>query len=511
MSIFDRLTQSGQRRRQASALAAQLMRNEQEDRERFPDDAQRWTPFLRTLQEALEEYGASNPEQPVNASVRFYITEDRMNAYVCMLPPLDGGEELLPGEFGRQLQRSGICAGLEEDAVLAALAKRQYLHLIPVARGIPPQDGIDGVREDLFEPRPVYVIDLKEGKTADFAPLSPVQLIERGEPVCRITPPVPGRAGTDVTGRTLPFREGIPAEVFIGHNTALSEDGLRLEATENGAVFVRDGHFFVQTACVRRGTLQANDNLVWMAYIAGDVPEGIKIEATNNVFIMGEARGAEIRSNGSVRVQRGIRQGCKIEAQGQVLAPVIEDSQVFAGKAVFAEEIRDSEITCAGSVFVLGGGGLIQGGMVRAGTGVECLRVGDASGGQNRFYIGCAPELFQENDRLTGQLGETQATLDILRKSSLKLRKGGEALPLEKRKLLNQLNEQKKLYETRAAELDAQLQKVQEALRAARGGRLLCQEMNPVTVVQIGDRTGEFTHRETRCNVHIYAGKVVSK
>lgn len=498
------------RRRNTAKLAAQLEENEQADCARYPEDGERWKPFLPALREALEQYGELPPEEPVDAGIRFFVTEDRMYAYACILPPLDGGAELRLDAFGRELQRSGITAGIDEEAALDALVKQRYLHLFPVARGTFPVDGADGRREDLFEPRPVYMIEGREGTPVDFRESRPVQLVRRGDTVSRVVPATPGKEGVDVTGCRLPCRSGIPADLRIGANLELSADGLRLEAAENGAVFAKDGVLFVQTAIVRIGALNADDSLVWMAYIDGDIPEGVKVESTSNVFVMGEIRGAEIRSNGSVRAQKGIRKGSRIEAKGQVLACVIEDSQVKAGKDIYAEEIRNSDVASEGCVFATGGNGLIQGGAIRARERVECVQIGSSAGGKNQVFLGNSPELTEKIGQQTKALDEVQATLEMLRKNILNLRKGGQTLSLEKRGVLSQLVEQKELYESRAAELEAQLRESQDQRRTDRDSQLVCQKMHPHTVVQIGERTGEFLYPETQCRIHLYAGQVVS-
>jgi len=511
MSIIDQIRRIGDRS-SARALLNQLEDNQKEDRGLFPEDAERWEPFLPVLRGILEQrYAGEEPEKPLDAAIRFFVTEDRMNAYGCILPPTEGGAELGLDVFGKELQYSGISAGLEQDTALTYLAQKYYLHIFPVARGVPPEDGVDGGREDLFEPRPVFIIDEREGKTADFSEKKPVQLVRIGDTVCRIRPATAGKDGVDVTGRVLPCRPGVPAELPIGTNLQVSEDGLRVEATENGAVYRKeDGTIFVQTAVVRKGTLTKDDHLVWMAFIDGDIPEGIQVTSTSNVLVMGEVRGAQLTSNGSVRVLGGIRKGSRVEAKGQVLAPVIQDSRVKAGKTVIAEEIADSEVA-GENVYVLGGEGVIRGGAIRAAVRVECLRVGSPDGGENRFFLGGAEDLKKEIEQLTGELAEDQDTLEKLRKSILNLRMAGGALSMENRGLLDQLTEQKKLYEERVAETDARLEENRALLRAARSGTLSCRELYPLTVVQIGDRSKEFAFPEQNCNIHIYGGQVVSK
>ncbi len=517
MSIFSQFTQgdSGSktalRKRQIARLLDQLIENEEEDRALFPQDAARWQPLLSLARQNLERYESMDPDKAVDAAILFYITPDGMHAYACMLPPLDGGAALRLDGFGQALQRSGITAGIDQELSLTFLLKQNSLHLVPIARGVPPQDGTDGSREYLFEPRPVFMLDGKEGESVDFSEVRPAQLLRRGDTVCNIIPPTPGKDGVDVTGRVLPCRHGVPAEVPIAHNLELSEDGLRLIAQENGAVFEKDGLIYVQTAIVRMCTLTKDDDFVWLAYVDGDIPEGIHVESTSGILVMGEIRGAEIHSKGSVRAQKGIRKGSKIDCRGQVLAPVIEDSEIKARRDVFAGKIVNSDVFSGGSVYVTQGEGLIQGGCIQALSKIKCTQIGSPEGGQNRLALGYSPALKEEIGLLTDELNETHATLELLRKNIQNLRMAGDLLSPEKRELLHQLIEQRDLYEERAAEQGSLLREAKDKLRSNHDSQALCQRLYPVTKVTISGKTTVFSLPETHCRIRLYSGQIVSK
>lgn len=508
MSFLNQFLQKNWRTSQAEELERQLLANEQADQKRFPAESAGWQPFLRVLQEALRQYAAT--EDPINASVQFFLTEDRMVAYACMLPPLDGGQEILPDAYGRALEQSGITTGIDDELALTYLAKRHYLHIFPIAKGVPKQDGTDGSYERLFEPRPVFRPEGKDGQPVDFSEKRPVQVIRKGEAVCRIIPATSGQDGVDVTGRKLPCRHGVPSDVQPGHNMQFSEDGLRIEATENGSVFLKNGKLYVQTAIVRSGDLQTDDDFVWLAYVDGDIPEGIKVISTSNIIVMGEIRGAEIYTKGCVRAQRGIRNGAHIEARRQVLAPIIEDSCIKAGMDVYAEEIRNSDVTSRGSIFVTGGAGRIQGGTIRAIEQVQCTEVGSEAGGQTSFILGYWQDLRDEIEQLAKEMDEIQSTLELLRKNILNLRMGGDHLSVEKRELLDQLVEQKQLYEERAAEVQIRQKEAEQERRNGLNSQLFCQQAHPLTIVQIGDHVRQFTFPETNCRFRLYAGDVVT-
>jgi len=512
MSIFEHFfTAVGgkqSRKHQISKLIEHLTENEAEDRRKLPKDGERWQPFLPILHKALEQYGDSETGTPVDASIQIFITEDQMYAYACLLPPLDGGEDVPLYVLGQELQRRGLSDRLE-DAALSFLIQKQYLHIFSVAQGIPPEDGVDGKVEELFSHKPVYTIDVRKGEKADFQELRPVQLIQRGEAVFRIRPATRGKEGVDLMGRKLPCRDGIPVRIPTGLNLELSEDGLRVEATENGAVFDKDGSLYVQTAIVRPSTLIRDDKLVWLTYIDGDIAEGVRVTSTSSILVMGEMRGAEVVCKGSVRAQGGIRKGSKIDARGQVLAPIIENSQITAERDIFAEEIIDSDVTCGGNIFVTGGKGLIRGGTVRAVAGIECVQVGSPEGGRNAFILGYSLNLDEEIRHLSGELEEVQTILDKLRKNILNLRKGGELLSPERRRAVHQLVEQKELYEIRLEELNVQLHEAQDKRHSDRKKQLLFQKLYPVTAVKIGKYESEFTKEKSRGYIHLDSGRVL--
>ncbi len=512
MNFFDQFKQSSEknhRKREISNMVNQLLENEQEDRLLFPEDGDIWQPFLDILIDAIEEY--TELAGSVDATIKFYITKDRMAAYACMLPPVGGGEKLKPRVYGEKLRESGITSCLNDELALTYLAKNNYLHIFPIAKGVRKKDGEDGRVEELFEPRPVFRIEGQDGAPIDFSELKPVQLIRRGETVCRVHPPTDGTEGIDVTGNRTPCKKGKPIEVVPGHNMLLSDDGLRIEASENGAVFLKDGETYVQTAIVRRGGIKQYDELVWLTYVDGDISENAKIESTSSIFVMGEIRGAEIHSNGSVRAQGGIRAGAKIIAKRQIIAPVIEDSCVKAGTDVYAEQILRSDVSSKGNVFVTGGEGTIKQSTVRAIEHIECNEVGEENGQPNEIVLGFYQELKDEINQLTDEYNDVQGVLEKLRKNILNLRMGGDSLPMEKRGLLSKLIEQRELYETRASEINASLKEAKEKRRSGLESVLVCNRLNPTATVQIGEHKNTFFYPENNCRFHLYAGNVMPR
>lgn len=529
MSIFDRFVwkneeqnQIKRREQEVSQLAAQLQANAAEDQAASPEDAENIKAFALRLNKLLDRYlvrpdavqgreGAALP--PADGTACFYLTQDRMKAYACILPPLDGGKETDCAAFWEDLRYEGVSQGILKDQVTKAVESRRYLHIFQVARGTAPVDGVDGQISDLFERREAFHLEAAEDALVEFGGGTPIQAVRKGEIICRIQPPTQGTDGVDVTGQTLPCLAGAAIQAPAGKNTALSEDGQFLLAQIDGAVAMENSMFHVKPLMVipvdlnGGGPLRVTGDL----YIAGNVGQDAQVEATGDVIVAGAVQKAKIISTGgSVRVQRGIREG-EAKAARQIQIQTIEGATIQAGGGIFAEVIANSQVTSGSAVNVLGGRGLILGGHVRAASQVSCKKIGNLSGQLNQVTVGYDPVLMEELDRTKKSLEQVKATLEKLRKSIGSLRAAGELLSLEKRAVLSQLMEQRTLYETQEAQLSARAKELRQTLHAATAGKVVCQELYPVTTVRIGDREAELKTAETNCRIHVYAGQIAVK
>lgn len=525
MSIFERFTNksqdpSKQRDHQVAKLAPQLMANVKEDLLRFPSHGPAIEAFAANLKAFLKNPKKGQSDDPsgvVAASAQFFITEDRMDAYACLLPPINGGGELSLEALGEDMRYEGITSGVLEELTQEFVTKKKYLHIFPVAKGTLPVDGADGIITDCFHRQGVMEVKAEPGQTVDFAKENLMQIVRKGEIICRVKPPTPGQNGVDVTGKSLPCHQGETCTIPAGENTRISQDGLLLLADLDGVVYVERDKFCVNKQRIIPGDAELKDGPIRVEgdiYIEGDVLEGAVVEATGNVVIGGQIIDARVESKkGSVRAQKGIqgKKGTVVQAADQVQAMAIEGASVTAGGDVFAEVIANSRVTCGGTVNVLGGRGLILGGQVKARNLIQCKRIGNKSGQRTQVSVGGSPGLLNEMETAKTQMEEIKTTLEKLRKSVQGLRAAGELLSLEKRAVLTQLTEQRDLYEEKETALNGKMKQLKKALHEATSGKILCQELYPLTLIQIGVYEMECKTMENNCNIHVYAGKVVTK
>lgn len=529
MSVLDRLfgrknnaeneqaEQDEQRQAEAVAeLANPLEHNAAVDKLRHPEDEAFIESALQSLRAVVERHIArrtldAEKPRPIDAATRVFMSEDRMTACVCVLPPFDGGQEVSLQMLREDLRYEGITYGVLDDALEELVEQQLYLHIFPIARGTAPVDGIDGTVQPLIEQRDAIRIDATPDEVLDFNMSELVQAIHKGDRICKITPAVPGKVGSDVTGRLINGHIGQEPVIPRGRNTEPSGDGKFLLATITGAVFVEDGLFCVEQRRIISGDLRSDSgNLDYPGdiWVKGSVTGGLTINAAGDVIIEGAVDQAQIIAKGTIRVQKGMKGPGLLRAGRQVQCAVIENAIIDAGDSVYAEVIINSKITCENTVYATQGRGLIVGGHVRAREGICALKIGNQSECLNRLTLGRYAEVQRQIETTAAELEEAHLTLERLRQNVLNMR-AVTNLSLEKRALLQQLTEQKALYTTREEELNERITQLRQQSHADMTGHIRCDELYPQTEITIGDQSVSVQQPVTDCNIHLYNGNLI--
>lgn len=506
-------------------LYQELSENAEEDELRSPEDAEEIRKFTDKLRTILEQHvkkqcsgsGITHAKvSPVDAATAVYLSANHMSAYVCLLPPLSGGADSKLEKVMEDLHFEGLAFGLDEVALKAAIDRRQYLHILPIARGKRAKDGEDAQISDFFTRKDVFELESKEGEQIDFDEKNLIQAVHKGEVICRLTPAVPAQDGMDVTGRTLRGKSGRHLSLPQGENTVLSQDGLFLIAGIDGAVCTRGGLFCVERQKVIFSDVDASIgdlDYPGAVLIKGDVHDGRTVKASGNIIIEGCVKNATIISEGSVRIQHGV-QGNRtggVRATHQVQCKLIEETTVVAGGSVFAEAIVDSDITSGGSVYVTGGRGLLVGGQVKARNAVEAKRIGNQSGALSLIILNYNPNLKNKASRIHDELKKVRNTLEDLQRHISTLRLKSASLSREQRDLLARLVEQRELYEGKKEELIARSRQTAEELSDMSANWVISGDILPTTVIRLGDKSLTIRSQLKNCNIHMASGTLVNK
>ena len=481
-------------------------------KEQYPEDSKIVDDFVWALKDACRVRRKKSLEgtmDPMKAEARFFLSKDRLTAYACLLPPENDGDEITLEKFLGDMHYEGVVHGVLQDIIPREFAKG-YLHVFPVARGTPPQEGEDGKVVELFRRRSHMCLEVQNGSQVDFNQDVQLQPIRKGSIICLIRPPKEGTDGMDVTGTVLPSPPVVCAHVPQGENIELVRGGQALMAGVDGLLYIEDDNFCIHEQKIIDGNLdqfQGAFQIVGNLYIGGNVDGGADIEATGDIVINGKVGQARVTSTcGIIRVQQGIygTQGQTfLSAASQVQSPVMEWAEIEAGTSVITETVSNSVIHCGGTVYAMTGRGMITSSQIWAGDSILCLRVGNVAGGVSRFSVGYPPHVPESWERIKAELSEAQSTIERLWDPIIELRKKGSRITDREKLLLEQLAEQRELYVEKLEELKAELRAVNKILDKKSRGRIRCENLYPLLEVRIGKLAEEITTIEEKCNIHV--------
>ena len=527
MSLFDRFMSKIKDVQKEEAISAvppintfsKLAAAAEEAKERYSDDVKTVDNFFWALREhrRVRSNQAQDEQQPMKAEARFFLSTDRMNAYACLFPPENDGEEITLEEFLEDMHYEGVSYGILSEEIEREF-EFGYFNIFRVAQGRNPEPGEDGKVTELFQRRKNMRLEVQNGSEVDFNQENPLQPIRKGAAICLIQAPKAGTDGVDVTGRPLASPEVVSAPVPQGKNTEIDKAGQALVASVDGILYMEDGRFCIHEQQVIdrdldqfHGTLQVSGNL----YISGNVDGGGVVTASGDIVINGKIGKARVTSTeGTIRVQQGVY-GTKgetfLSSAAQVQSPVIEWAEIAAGTSVITEAIMNSTVRCGGVVYAMSGRGLITDSVIQAQDSIMCLRLGNLAGGRNQFSVGYPTGIPESWVQITAQLAEVQATIDKLWEATTVMRRKSARLSDKEKQLLEQLLEQRQLYTEKREALTVELQYLDQVLSKKSKGRVRCEKLYPFLDIRIGRLAEEIISIEEDCNIHVEDRKICLK
>ncbi len=515
---------------QIQKMTEKLRDNIKQDFQQSPDKQNALDAFRTLLEGTIKKHVESQPPisskkgpaelPPVDAVSMFYVSDSHMEAYACLLPPLNGGKDVEKNSFLEDMRYQGIVFGIKDEEISRFLSTPDYLHIVQIACGIWPQDGKDGEREDLYEARAERNLELGEDEPLqdiNFRKHDQVQTIRKGETICRIKPPVEAHDGKDVFGRVISGKTGTPVPIPQGDNTLLSEDGLLLLASMDGIVVTREGNFAVRSQDMVFSNVDAQTgDLTFQGdvFIHGDIMDGVTVHAFGNIIIDGNIRNGKVISGGTIRVQGEVKGSSesRLTATRQIQCTIIEQASAVAKENIYAEVIANSSVISEnGSICALMGRGLIFGGETRAFKSIRAKKIGNISGCPNDIALTYLSELSQLRADKKKELENIQKTLEKLRKNISSLQIAGINLQRDKKEGYAKLTEQRSLYEELERTKTKELKELEKNYQSYKSGSISCEEIYPVTQIHIGEQALVIQKADTNCNIHIAGNQIVIK
>ncbi len=254
-----------------------------------------------------------------------------------------------------------------------------------MAYGYAPVDGQDSIVV-IYYHEPVKKPVLLEDGRVNYYELGHIVAVQAGDIIGIRTPPTNGDSGYNVMGELLPAQPGKDIALPVGKGIIVMDN--KAIAEYDGALSWDNNKVSILKSITINGDVDfsvGNINFPGKVLVTGNVMEGFKVQADDDIDIRGGVDDAEVISwNGSIFVQKGIigRGKAIIIAHKNVEAKFIQESMVEAGQNIIVNEyVLRCDIKAGNSVLIQGRKGRIMGdNNISAKTKIKAAQIQNSSG-----------------------------------------------------------------------------------------------------------------------------------
>ena len=451
---------------------------------------------------------AERKSQGQDALPWFFISADKLYAWVMVFPPIGEGQELTRDMLYRAIKEQGIAYGVNERlADRLAHDDRRYFTLFLIAQGKPAFDGKNGNIVDYF-PRVVErVLAVDEYDQVDYTALNLIHNVKEGQEICRLIRPTEGEPGRTVLDQEIPAKSGKSASLPKGRNTEISEDGDALVALSAGHVEFTGRGFQVKPVLDIPGDVDfstGNIKFLGDVNIKGDVLTGFTVRAMGSIWVGGVIEaGSTVEAGGDLTVVKGILGDgtTTVRAQRCVFSKYIENATIYVRENLQTDAIINGGVYCDGEVIVRSGRGVIMGGRVWAAKKVSASTVGSKSERRTSIVLGGLPCTSFEREQVRRELKELEIEHERLE---------CQLDSPVKASLLGKVRMKLSTTELRLQQLEEDLREVKEALGGQEDeGRLECGVAYAGTEIRFGEEMVRLHREERQCVAKMVCGEIV--
>jgi uncharacterized protein (DUF342 family) len=392
------------------------------------------------------------------------IGDDEMAAKVTIVPPQSENDHFANIDDVRNaLKRRNVVYGIDENRLAEISSKLSQLETtkninepieMDIAFGTPITNGEDARIEYLYkkaeEETQAPVPEETEDGRIDYRATHKIDNIMKGTLLARKIPPAKGLSGMTVTGKALPAVDGKDIDVTMGKGV-IASPGNKDEwiADTDGQVIIKDNKISVLALYEIPGDVNlstGNIDFIGTVIIRGDVKDGFKVHAGEDMVINGVVEGAELKCNGKLSIAGGVsgNDKARITCGGDANIKYVRNAIVdVAGSLTSGQSVMHSKVTVGKKVTVAGQKGVIVGGQVIAGEQVHAASMGSNFATPTEIIVGEAVGLRDELHKMENELKAAIENLDKTKKGiqflkDLQVKMGGN-LPPEKKELLTKL------------------------------------------------------------------------
>jgi uncharacterized protein len=396
-----------------------------------------------------------NPANDSMANIE--IDDPEMHVFVTVIPPGDGGADLTLESLKSLLVQHRVYHGIKEEFLEKFVDKPSYREKVEIAEGIKPVNGKDAYIQYFFETDQTR-IKLKEGTNGrvNFKELNIIQNVVQNQPLAKKIPPEDGIDGKTVTGKLLPARAGSDIPMPVGTKVHVNDDGDTILSDINGQVIIANGKINVEPILNIEGDVNLKTgNIIFLGtvVISGNVEDGFSVKAAGNIEVKGTVAKAELDAEGDIIIYQGINGKSgekKIRAGRSIWSRFIENANVEAGNMVVVTDgIINSNVDAIKSIVCMGKRANIMGGRLRAGEEINAKVLGNSTSGTETICeVGFDPHSKLELERLLEMKSSAETELETIRldlQTLINTKKQRKTLPEDKEAYMQELMERRQI------------------------------------------------------------------
>ncbi|MBQ9360653.1 MAG: DUF342 domain-containing protein [Lachnospiraceae bacterium] len=361
------------------------------------------------LSEGAEDRSVSSDDYELS------ITSGGIEAYITMK------------HEGKKLDRNSLIASLDENDVRHGLIEENINKIcegrhdktpLLIAQGSIPRKGADGRYEYFFKTEVDRKPKILEDGSVDYQNMDNYSIVKEGDVLAVYHDAEEGQEGYTVDGVPISGKRGIEQGLLKGEGFNISEDKHTYSAAIDGMVTLEGSilrvirHMEVNDVTLATGNVDFDGSV----HVKGNVENGAVIKATGDVVIDGNVGGAEIISDGTVRLNRGMNAGRhgKVKAKGNIFSKFFESVIVMSDKDVEVSRSVNSLLHAKGWIR---SSGTILGGKCFASLGYRVNNVGNSTGTATQLQLGPDPEIAERVREITDKMKDNNKQLMLLNNS----------------------------------------------------------------------------------------------
>ena len=290
-----------------------------------------------------------------------------------------------------KLEEQKIVYGIKEDVIKEYCEKKEYYKDVIIAEGVAPTNGIDAYIDFKFKLDDALEFKEKEDGSVDFKNIDNIKSIAKDGVLCTMIPVVDGAKGINVFGQELDYQRGKEKQMPGGKNTHLSEDGMSLLASVDGAIHYNGKNIDIDNIYTVGDVDMTTGNIDFLGsvVIKGDVKDGFTVKAKDDIVVNGMVEGATLISEKNISISNGMngRGVGKLICKGSVKSKFLENSNIEVEGSVYSDAIINCNVNAGKNIILKGNRGIIIGGVCKACNVISAKTIGTKNNIQTDIVV----------------------------------------------------------------------------------------------------------------------------